>query len=84
MEFKTDHEAIGRELLLVEEFGQINRNDDEFPIQHFIDNRDALKKAEVEGTYLLTEEVFGLLKSLDSIRAILHFLSRMKRKGTRR
>jgi len=73
MEFMTSHEAIGRELLLVEEFGGINRNEDEFPIQHFIDNRDALKKAEVEGTYLLTEEVFGLLKSLDSIRAILHF-----------
>ena len=44
-----------------------------FRFNHFIDNREALKKAEVEGTYLLTEEVFGLVKSLDSIRAILHF-----------
>ena len=73
MEFMTDHESILHELKLVEEFKEINEHEDEFPIQHFIDNREALKKAEVEGTYLLTEEVFDLLKSLDSIRAILHF-----------
>ncbi|RLD57865.1 MAG: endonuclease MutS2 [Bacteroidetes bacterium] len=73
MGFSTDHESILRELKLVEEFQEINLNEDEFPIQHFIDNREALQKAEVEGTYLLTEEVFGLQKSLDSIRAILHF-----------
>jgi DNA mismatch repair protein MutS2 len=73
MGFMTDPDSIGRELRLTEEFSQICRHEDEFPIQHFIDNREALKKAEVEGTYLLTEEVFGLQKSLDSIRAILHF-----------
>ncbi len=73
MGFLSDHETILRELKLTEEFCEICRNEDDFPIQHFIDNREALKKAEVEGTYLLTSEVFGLVKSLDSIRAILHF-----------
>jgi len=73
MAFMTDREAIERELKLVEEFLQISHQEEEFPIQHFTDNREALKKAEVEGTYLLTEEVFALAKSLDSIRAILHF-----------
>ena len=73
MQFMTDYESILNELKLVEEFKEINQHEDEFPIHHFIDNREALKKAEVEGTYLLTEEVSGLLKSLDSIRAILHF-----------
>jgi len=73
MRFMTDHESILHELKLVEEFQEINLHEDEFPIQHFIDYREALKKAEVEGTYLLTEEVFGMQKSLDSIRAILHF-----------
>ncbi len=73
MSFRSDHEAIVNELKLVEEFVQINEQEDEFPIQHFIDNREALSKAEVEGSYLLTEEVLGLVKSLDSIRAILHF-----------
>ncbi len=51
-----------QELKLVEEFLKIQAQEEEFPIQHFIDNREALKKAEVEGTYLLTEEVFGLAK----------------------
>ena len=73
MGFNTDHETVERELKLTEEFSEICRNESEFPIHHFIDNREALKKAGVEGTYLLTEEVFGLVKSLESIRAILHF-----------
>jgi DNA mismatch repair protein MutS2 len=73
MSFMTDQEAIVRELKLVEEFLRISNQEEEFPIQHFTDNRGALKKAEVEGTYLLTEEVHALVLSLDSIRAILHF-----------
>jgi DNA mismatch repair protein MutS2 len=73
MRFMTDYESIIDELKLVEEFTNIHKLEDDFPIQHFIDNREALNKAEVEGTYLLAEEVFGLLKSLDSIRAILNF-----------
>jgi len=73
MSFMSEHELILHELKLVEEFMAINRSEDEFPIQHFTDMREALKKAEVEGSYLLTEEVLGLQKSLDSIRAILNF-----------
>jgi DNA mismatch repair protein MutS2 len=73
MSFLTDHDAIAHELKLVEEFLEVHAGEEEFPIQHFTDNREALKKAEVEGTYLLTEEVVNLQKSLDSIRAILHF-----------
>ncbi len=73
MVFMQDFDSILQELKLVEEFREINQSEDDFPIQHFIDNREALKKTEVEGTYLMTEEVFGLQKSLDSIRAILNF-----------
>ena len=73
MGFMTDYGSIVDELKLVEEFTSIHQHEDDFPIQHFSDNREALAKAEVEGTYLLAEEVFDLLKSLDSIRAILHF-----------
>ncbi len=73
MGFMTGHDQILHDLKLVDEFTEIQQHEDEFPIQHFIDNREALKKVEVEGTYLLAEEVFGLVKSLDSVRAILHF-----------
>ncbi len=73
MSFMTGYEAIIRELDLVNELRQVIQQEESFPIEHFIDTREALKKAEVEGTYLLTEEVFDLARSLDSIRAILHF-----------
>ena len=71
--FMSGFGEVERELKLTAEFREICLHEDDFPIQHFIDNREALKKAEVEGTYLLAEEVFGLSRSLDSIRAILHF-----------
>jgi DNA mismatch repair protein MutS2 len=73
MRFMTDHGEVERELKLTAEFREICQHGEEFPIHHFIDNREALKKAMVEGTYLLAEEVSGLSRSLDSIRAILGF-----------
>ena len=36
MGFTTDHETILRELKLTEEFCEIVRNEDEFPIHHFL------------------------------------------------
>lgn len=73
MKIMTDIRSIEHELKLVEEFIAVNEQENDFPIHHFIDNRDALKKASVENAYLLVEEVFDLLRSLDSVRAILHF-----------
>ena len=73
MDFLTDPGSIDHELKMVEEFKAICEHEDEFPIQHFIDNREALKKAEVENAYLLVEEVHNLVRMLDSVRAILHF-----------
>lgn len=73
MAFSSELKHIERELDQVQEFLNIHRDGKEFPIQHFIDNREALLKAEVDGTYLLEEEVHALVRSLDSVRAILHF-----------
>ncbi|MDF1574881.1 MAG: Smr/MutS family protein [Bacteroidales bacterium] len=73
MAFMSDHPAIIHELKLVEEFMEIQTQEDEFPVQNFTDNREALKKAEVEGAYLMSEEVSSLQKCLDSVRAILNF-----------
>jgi DNA mismatch repair protein MutS2 len=73
MAFSTHPGSIARQLNRVEEFRHICLEEEGFPLQHFIDNREALKKAGVEGSYLLEEEVFDLLRSLDSVRAILHF-----------
>ncbi|MGW8314109.1 MAG: endonuclease MutS2 [Bacteroidales bacterium] len=73
MGFMIDPESIEQELNLVEEFTAICEHGEEFPIQHFIDNREALRKAQVENAYLLAGEVFNLSRTLDNIRAILHF-----------
>ena len=73
MAFMPDYEAVRAELDLVHEFMEMEEGEKDFPVQHFIDNREALEKAAVEGSFLLEEEVFALVKSLDSVRAILHF-----------
>ncbi|HDS06037.1 MAG TPA: endonuclease MutS2 [Bacteroides sp.] len=73
MNFMTVFGDVERELKRTAEFREICLQEEEFPLQHFFDNREALKKAEVEGTYLLAEEVFALSRTLDSIKAILHF-----------
>ena len=73
MGFMTGMEEIEQELTLVEEFKAICEQDSEFPIQYFIDNREALQKAQLENAYLLAEEVLNLSRTLDNIRSILHF-----------
>ena len=66
-------DEINRELDRVEEFRQIQLGDLDFPLHQFHDNRNALKKAALEGAYLELEEVFGLQKSLESVRQIIKF-----------
>ncbi len=66
-------EAIGVQLDLVNELMQIQRSDQDLPIHQFHDSRKALKKAAIEGTYLETEEVDGLARSLESVRLIVRF-----------
>jgi DNA mismatch repair protein MutS2 len=73
MRLMTDFESIGQELDLTDEFKRIVQGEEDFPLQHFIDNREALNKAEKEGAFLLEEEAFALVRSLDSVRAILNF-----------
>jgi DNA mismatch repair protein MutS2 len=73
MTLMTDYEAIKGELDVLNEFREILGSGEDFPVQHFLDNREALKKAGKEGTFLLEEEVFNLVRSIDSVRAILHF-----------
>jgi len=73
MQMLTEHGAILRELQLVEEFLTIENGEKDFPLHQFHDNREALKKAAIEGTHLVEEEVAGLAKSLESVRLIVRF-----------
>jgi len=62
----------------VEEFKEIMNMEDDFPLNHFFDLVPALKKIRIEGTYLLSEELFNLKRSLETIKAILNFFKARK------
>jgi DNA mismatch repair protein MutS2 len=74
--FTGNYDDINLRLSQVEEFRQVLLQSIEFPLEHFFDISDALEKARIEGTFLEEDEVFNLLKTVDSVRAILAFLKR--------
>ncbi len=73
MKFISDF-GILRELLeQTAEFKEICLIEENFPTDNYRDLTPGLRKARVEGTYLETEEVFDLKRSLETIKAILRF-----------
>ncbi|MGE0089147.1 MAG: endonuclease MutS2 [Bacteroidales bacterium] len=62
----------------VNDFKQIMLMENEFPMNHFIDVSDALKKIRVEGSYFLPEQLFDLKRSLETIKALLNFFKARK------
>lgn len=71
--FLTDFDAVRELIFQAEEFRQICMMEPNFPVQNFIDATPYLRKARLEGSYLEVNEIFDIKRSLDSIRAILHF-----------
>lgn len=71
--FLTNFELIEEMVSQANEFRTICLMEPNFPVQNFIDATPWLKKARLEGAHLEVNEVFDLKRSLDSIRAILHF-----------
>lgn len=69
----SSYETISRLLSETSEFMDICRFEDNFPTDNYLDVSTSLKKAKVEGTFLETEEVFRLKKSLEAIRSVLRF-----------
>ena len=75
MAFSTAYEQIQASLMQTAEFVRVLR-EEEFPDQHFFDVRTALRRIKIPNTYLLTEELFDLQRSLDSIDQIVKFFAR--------
>jgi DNA mismatch repair protein MutS2 len=71
--FTNDFVSLKEILGQTAEFKEICVFEDNFPSDNYYDLSSGLKKARVEGTYLETEEVFELKKSLETIKAILRF-----------
>ncbi len=76
--FSKNYTFIQTLVSQVDEFKHIMAMEDDFPLDHFFDVTDAIKKIRVEGTYLVPEELFDLKRSLETIRAILKFFKARK------
>ncbi|MFO7940088.1 MAG: Smr/MutS family protein [Bacteroidales bacterium] len=76
IKFSTKAQFIHTLIGQVEEFRQIELMEETFPLQHFIDVTPWLKKVKPVGTFLQEEEIFGIRRSLDTIRALLRFFKK--------
>ena len=58
------------------EFRLLQTKADDFPLQYFFDLRPTLSRLRIEGTHLDEQELFDLLRSLDTIHQVVRFLNR--------
>ncbi len=71
--FMTQYDAILTALHRTEEMMRIERGDEKFPTDFFIDVRHILKRIRIEGTFIDTHELFDLRRSLETIRRLVAF-----------
>lgn len=74
MMFSYDAEVISQRLQQVREFRRLQQETDEFPLQYFFDMRQQVARLRLEGTHLEEEELFDLMRSLNTINLIVKFL----------
>ncbi len=73
IQFSNSFNMVNRLVNETNEFKTICLEEDSFPLGYFIDVRQSLEKAKIDGTYLELEELYNLKRSLESISAILRF-----------
>ncbi|HBS85939.1 MAG: endonuclease MutS2 [Bacteroidetes bacterium GWF2_38_335] len=73
MGFLTDYNRIIEEVELADEFRTLLMQDENFPVNYFFDITPSLRKLKVDGTFLDTDELFNLKRSLDTIWSITKF-----------
>ena len=76
--FSSDYEKIEEQLLQTEEFRQILLSSNRFPTDHYYDITDSLNKVAIEGTYMETETLFNLKRSLNTINECIEFFKKDK------
>jgi DNA mismatch repair protein MutS2 len=74
--FSCDFEQISRLIKQTEEFRQVCLFDENFPTSFYFDLTTELSRAAIEGTYIETESLFDLLRSLKTIKSILNFFKK--------
>ena len=76
MAFSTDVKEVNRWLEEIREFRRVQEGQDDFPLDNFFDVRESVARIRLEGTHMEVEELFDLKRSLETIIAIVAFLSR--------
>ncbi len=74
--FSANVEQINQWLRQVREFRRLQEEDDSFPVQNYIDVREAVARIRPEGTRLDESELFNLRRSLATIQEIVRHLNR--------
>ncbi len=78
MRFSDSYKFINNLINQVEEFRQIILMEDNFPVNHFFDTTECLKRISVIGTFIQTDELFNVKRSLETIKAIISFFKSRK------
>jgi len=73
MAFSDNYNFISKQLNLTGEIKTICQLEDDFPVSYFFDLTPVLKHLKVEGTFPEVEELFNLLRSLDTIGSLYTF-----------
>ena len=76
MNFSTDATQVNIWMEEIREFRRIQEGQDEFPLDNFFDVRESVARIRLEGTHMEVAELFDLKRSLETIIAIVSFLSR--------
>ena len=76
MSFSTDATQVNTWMEEIREFRRIQEGQDDFPLDNFFDVRESVARIRLEGTHMEVEELFDLKRSLETIIAIVSFLSR--------
>ncbi len=76
IQFIVSFNKVKTQLCLVNEYKNLTKEDESFPIQHFFDVRDAINRLKIEGTFVELEELFDIKRSLEEIKAIVTWISK--------
>lgn len=75
MKFSTDADSVREWLQQIAEFKTIQEQAEAMPLQFFFDLREPVSRLRLEGTHLEENELFDLRRSLDTIGAIVRYLT---------
>jgi DNA mismatch repair protein MutS2 len=76
--FLNSFNEIDLQTGLANEFLRIIREHDNFPTTFYFDLRPALNKIRIEGTFLETQELYDLKRSLETLKGIIAFFNSAK------